>query len=176
MAPADVPLGVDRVRHLELRERGRQVWWRRAGILVIAAVPVLGLLNFFGQHAVPVGYSSTAASLTIDSPSRVRGGLMFTTEIVITPHRPLADARLYLDNGWFKAMTLNGVAPQPSTETAENQWQIWDLGSLAEGSASHLWISWQTNPTNVGRHPQNLALYDGSTRLMTVDRTLTAFP
>jgi hypothetical protein len=29
----------------------------------------------------------------------VRGGLVFTTGIVITPRQPLNDARLYLGNG-----------------------------------------------------------------------------
>lgn len=176
MAPAPIPLGIDRARHLELNARGAQVWWRRAGIALIAAVPILGLLDIFGQHSTSVGYSSPAAAVTIDSPTRVRGGLMFTTEIVITPNYSLKDARLYFDNGWFQAMTLNGVAPQPSDESAENQWQIWDLGPITASIPFHLWISWQTNPTNLGRHPQNLALYDGSTHLMTVDRTLTVFP
>jgi hypothetical protein len=39
-----------------------------------------------------------------------------------------------------------------------------------------VWISWQTNPTDLGRHAQNVELYDGGVRLMTVHRTLTVFP
>ena len=46
-------------------------------------VPVLGLLNVLGQHATPVSYQSPSASLVINSPAHVRGGLVFTTEIVI---------------------------------------------------------------------------------------------
>jgi hypothetical protein len=65
------------------------------------------------------------------------GGLIFTTEIVITPHRQLHDARLYLGNGWFEAMTLNGVAPQPSTESAQGRWQVWDFGQLPAATAFH---------------------------------------
>ena len=176
MARADVPVGIDRARHQDLSGRNRHVWWRRAVLVVVAAVPVLGLLNVFGQHAEPVSYSSPAASLLINSPARVRGGLVFTTEIVITPHQQLHDARLYLDNGWFEAMSLNGVAPQPSTEDAQGRWQVWDFGQIPAATAFHVWISWQTNPTNVGRHPQTVALYDGGTYLMTADHALTVFP
>jgi hypothetical protein len=176
MARAEVPVGIDRPRHQDLAGRNRHVWWRRVALAVVAAVPVLGLLNVFGQHAAPVSYASPAASLLIDSPVHVRGGVIFTTEIVITPHRQLHDARLYLGNGWFEAMTLNGVAPQPSTESAQGPWQVWDFGQLPAATAFHLWISWQTNPTNIGRHPQTVALNDGGTHLMTVDRTLTVFP
>jgi hypothetical protein len=176
MARTDTPVGIDRGRHQDLTGRGRHVWWRRAALLVIAAVPVLGLLSVFGQHATSVTYRSPAASLLINSPTHLRGGLLFTTEIVITPRSPLSDARLYLDNGWFQAMSLNGVAPQPSDETAQGGWQIWDFGKIPAATVFHLWISWQTNPTNLGRHSQAVALYDGGTRLMTVHRTMTVFP
>jgi hypothetical protein len=176
MARADSPVGIDRARHQDLTGRNWHVWLRRAGLLIIATVPVLGLLNVFGQHATSVTYQSPAASLLINSPARVRGGLIFTTEIVITPRRPLHDAKLYLDNGWFEAMTLNGVAPQPSTESAQGNWQVWDFGKIPAATAYHVWISWGTNPTNLGQHSQIVALYDGGTQLMTADRTLTVFP
>jgi hypothetical protein len=106
----------------------------------------------------------------------VRGGLVFTTEIVITAHQPLHDARLYLDNGWFEAMSLNGVAPQPSTQTAQGRWQVWDFGKIPAATPFDVWISWQTNPTNLGSQAQAVALYDGGTQLMTAQRTLTVFP
>jgi hypothetical protein len=176
MARTDSPVGIDRARHQDLTGRTHHVWWRRAALLVIAAVPVLGLLNVFGQHATPVSYQSPSATLVINSPVHVRGGLVFTTEIVITPRQLLHDARLYLDNGWFEAMSLNGVAPQPSTQTAQGRWQVWDFGKIPAATPFHVWISWQTNPTNLGRHAQTVALYDGGTQLMTAQRTLTVFP
>jgi hypothetical protein len=176
MARADSPVGIDRARHQDLTRRSHHVWWRRAALVVIAAVPVLALLSVFGQHATPVSYQSPAASLLINSPAHVRGGLVFTTEIVITPRQQLQDARLYLDSGWFAGMTLNGIAPQPSTESAQGQWQVWDFGKISAGVVYRVWISWQTNPTNTGRHAQDVALYDGGSKLLTVHRTLTVFP
>jgi hypothetical protein len=176
MARIEAPVGIDRSRHQDLTGRHRHVWFRRVALVVVAVVPVLGLLDVFGQHATSVSYDSPTASLLINSPAHVRGGLIFTTEIVITPHVPLHDARLYLGTGWFEAMTLNGISPQPSTETAQGNWQVWDFGQLPAGTAYDVWISWQTNPTNLGRHPQTVALYDGGIHLMTVHRTLTVFP
>jgi hypothetical protein len=176
MAGTKSPAGIDRPRHQDLTGRSYHVWARRIALAMIAAVPVLALLNVFGQHASPVTYSSPAASLVIDSPARVRGGLVFTTRIVITPRRQLANARLYLDNGWFQAMTLNGIAPQPSTEIAQGKWQVWDFGKIPARAAFDVWISWQANPTNIGQHSQAVALYDGGTQLMTAQHTLTVFP
>lgn len=175
-ARADSPFGIDRARHQDLIGRGWHVWGRRFALMLITAIPVLGLLSVFGQHATPVTYRSPAAALLINSPAHVRGGLVFTTDIVITPRVSLGNARLYLDNGWFQGMTLNGIAPQPSNESAQGGWQVWDFGRIPAHTAFHLWISWQTNPTDVGRHAQAVALYDGGTWLMTVHRTITVFP
>jgi hypothetical protein len=121
MARADTPVGIDRARHQDLTGRGHHVWQRRAALVVIAVIPLLGLLNVFGQRTVSGGAQSPAASMLINSPAHVRGGLVFTTEIVITPRQQLQDARLYLDSGWFAGMTLNGIAPQPSTESAQGR-------------------------------------------------------
>jgi hypothetical protein len=176
MAGSQMLVGIDRSRHQDLVGRGRYVWWRRGALVLIAALPVLGLLNVFGQHARPRTYRSSAVSLTIDSPARVRGGLVFTTEVVIVAQVRLHDARVYLDTGWFKGMTFNGVAPQPSSESARGDWTVWDYGDLPAATQLRLWISWQTNPTNIGRHAQDVALYDGGTQLMTAHRMITVFP
>jgi hypothetical protein len=176
MADQDAPFGIDRARHQDLAGRGWHVWWRRVVLTAAAVLPVLGLLNVFGQHTEPRTVQSPAAALLIDSPARVRGGLIFTTEIQITPHQPLQDARLYLASGWFKGMTLNGISPQPSAQSAQGSWQVWDFGQLHAGAAFTVFIAWQTDSTNPGRHDQDVALYDGSTQLMIVHRALTVFP
>lgn len=176
MARGDFPLGLDPKRHQDLSGRAHHVWWRRAIVVAVAVVPVLGLLNVFGQHSARVTYSGAAASLAIDSPSRVRGGLIFTSEIVITPHRQLNDARLYLDNGWFQGMTFNGAAPQAQTESAADDQQVWDYGTLPAATPFHVWISWQANATNVGHHREAIKLYDGPIALVTAHRDLIVFP
>jgi hypothetical protein len=172
----ETPVGIDRARHHELAGRGRHVWWRRIALSMIAAIPALALLNVFGQHASTQTADSPAAQLSVNSPSHVRGGLVFTTEITITPRQALTDAQLYLDNGWFQGMTLNALQPTPSTETAQGPWQVLDFGKLPAATAFHIWIAWQVNPTNTGRHSQDVALYNGGTQLMIIHRTITVFP
>jgi hypothetical protein len=46
------------------------------------------------------------------------------------------------------------------------------------GRGRHVWWrrGWQGNATNLGRHPQDVELYDGGARLMAVPRTVTVFP
>lgn len=176
MADTVLPPGIDRARHQDLSGRSLHVWWRRALLVVIAVIPLLGLLNVFGQLSDSTSTQNAAASLLVESPAQLRTGLLFSTQIVITPREQLHDARLYLDNGWFDNMSLNGISPQPSTQSSQGRWQVWDFGPLPAGSAFRVWISWQANPTNFGKHPEDAALYDGRIQLMTVHRMLTVFP
>lgn len=176
MADADYPPRIDRARHEELTGRTRYVWLRRVAIVLVAVMPVLALVNVFGQHSALTVSVSPAASLGIDSPSRVRGGLIFTTKIVVTPSIQINDGQIYLDNGWFQNMSLNAVSPQPSNQSAQGPWQVWDFGQMPAHTAYTIWISWQTNPVNIGTRSQTIELYDGKDKLMTAHHTLTVFP
>lgn len=48
MTRADTPAGIDGARHQDLTGHGHHVWQRPAALVVIVAVPSLGLLNVFG--------------------------------------------------------------------------------------------------------------------------------
>jgi len=176
MSEQQPPVGIDRKRHQELAGRRYHAWLRRAALLVVAVIPIVGLLNVFGQRAAITSAESPNASLTVDSPARVRGGLVFTTKIAINAHQQLQDARLYLAYGWFKGMTYNAIAPQPTSQESAGNWVVFDFGKIDAQHSFPIWISWQTNPTNVGRHSQDVQLYDGNTPLLILRRTITVFP
>jgi hypothetical protein len=175
-ADDDAPLGIDRARHEELTGRKQYVWWRRVALALIAVIPVLGLANVFGQRSQTASAVNQNGTLQVTSPNSLRGGLIFTTEIVITPSRPLKDGKLYINQAWFENMTLNGLSPQPSNQSSQGAWQVWDFGPMSPGTAFTVWVSWQTNPTNIGSRAQVVSLYDGSNELMTIDRSVTIFP
>ncbi len=176
MAAQDPPVGIDRDRHLRLHGRTRHVWQRRAALAVFTAVPILALLNVFGQASTTDHVSSPKASMTVDSPSHVRSGLIFTTRITVRTTEHISDMQLTFDRGWFESMTFNGIVPQPSNEFAGSGKVVFDFGSVPSGTEFPIWISFATNPTNAGRHPQTVALSDGDKKLMSVQRTLTVFP
>ncbi|MDQ1683819.1 MAG: hypothetical protein QOC82_556 [Frankiaceae bacterium] len=174
-AKTAAPLGLDRATHVDVDSRGRGVWGRRAGLLIAAAIPVLALIGVFGQRAVTNSATGSGTTLTVNSPAHVRGGLLFTTEITVRSSSALQDMKLRLDRGWFAGMVFNGIAPQPSDESSDNGQVVYDYGPQSSGTFK-IWISWQTNPTNLGRHRQDIALYDGTQRLAVVQRELTVFP
>lgn len=172
-APA-LPQGLDRENHVE--RRAHTPWPRRAAVLVLAAFCALGLANVFGQVASQDSAGAARASLTVDSPLRLRGGDIFTSIITVQAHQQLQDAKLLLSPGWFSGMTLNALAPQSSQDSATEQGVSFDYGQVDAGQTMPVYISWQTNPNTVGSRDQDVALYDGSTLITVVRRQVVVFP
>jgi len=169
----DLPVGLEREAHVE---RARHSPWPRRVVIVIAlAGIVLALLNTFGQEPVYTSASSSAVSLTVEAPERLRGGLVFTTDFLITAKSDIHDLLVQMSPGWWEGMTLNAVAPQPGNESSSSQGITYEYGELKPGETMHVWISWQTNPTTVGTRDQDVTLLDGSQPLLAMQRAFTIF-
>jgi hypothetical protein len=164
-------------RDRDLEPRSRENWIRRSLFGLICAVPILALLNVFGQRPETTIGAAAAAQLSISAPSRVRGGLLYQARFRITPtQKKLAQATLVLASGWLDGMTINTLEPSPVSETSIDGKLGLDLGPIPAGQSYVLVIDYQVNPTNVGHRDQTVTLYDGNQALITVHRTITVFP
>ena len=117
-----------------------------------------------------------AATLSVEAPARLRGGLLAMARFRIDAHRELKDAVLVLDRGWLESMQINTIEPSPVGEASRNGRLALDLGHIPAGNHFTLYVELQVNPTNVGRRAQGVELDDGPTQLLRIDRTVTVFP
>jgi len=172
----NAPAGLTLERHRDLQGRARQVWYRRGLVLVLVAIVALALANFFGQHPATSHAESRAASLELQAPTRVRGGLMFQGRFTLVARQDLKTPKLILSPGWFEQMTVNGLEPQPSAQTTRNGAVVLTFDSLQAGQKLVFWTYFQVNPTNIGRRSQDVELDDGNTPLLRLNRKVTIFP
>jgi hypothetical protein len=163
-------------RDRDLVGRRREIWVRRGLFALVCVVPVLALLNVFGQRPATLHASGNAADLEVYAPSRVRGGLIYEARFHITARHDLKNATLVLDSGWLEGMTVNTIEPSPVNEGSDNGRLTLELGHIPKGGSHLLFIYFQTNPTNVGHRGQTTRLYDGKTELLEVDKSITVFP
>jgi len=163
-------------RDRDLEPRSREIWIRRSLFGLICVVPVLALLNVFGQRPETTTATAGAAQLSVSAPSRVRGGLLYQARFHITAKKKVAQAELVLDRGWLDGMTINTIEPSPASQSSVNGKLGLDLGPIPAGQSYLLVVDFQVNPTNVGHGPQTVWLYDGNRSLVTVHRTITVFP
>lgn len=142
----------------------------------MCVVPILALFNLFGQRPQTSTGTAAVAGLSVSSPSRVRGGLLYQARFAITAKKRLAQAELVLDRGWLDGLTINTIEPTPASQTSRDGKLALDLGPLSAGQSYLLVLDFQVNPTSVGRQDQAVTLYDGNRALITLHRTLTVFP
>jgi hypothetical protein len=170
------PKSLDRTLDLELRGRGRHTVYRRLGLAILGLIVVAALLDVFGQETTATVAAGHEATLRVEAPPRLRGGLLFQVRFEIEAKRRLAKPKLVLSPGWLDSMTLNTVAPTPLSENSGADGLTMSFEELPAGHELIVWTDWQVNPTNVGRRGEDVTLLDGSTQIATVNRTVTVFP
>jgi hypothetical protein len=176
VAAAEMPDGIERTRHIELLQRNRAVWLRRALMVVVVAVPILALLNLAGQRPSETVVAGPAVALTVRAPERLRGGLLYQTAFTIVGRRHVERLHLVLSPGWFDGLTLNTLEPGPGQEGSRNGRVSLSYGTLDPGQRLVVFADWQVNPTTVGHRDLYAAVYDGGKLLTRLHRTLTVFP
>jgi hypothetical protein len=90
--------------------------------------------------------------------------------------REIRRATLVLDPGWLEQMHLNTLEPAPIGEASRDGRIALDFGRVPSGRSLLVFMQFQVNPTNVGRHSHDVELHDGETLLARIDRTVTVFP
>jgi hypothetical protein len=173
---ATIPDTLVLTRHRDLEGRRKEAWVRRTLLVLVGLVPLLALTNLFGQRPHMATAASDKATLELYAPGHVRGGLLWEARFTVHAHQELKDAVLELDKGWMEGMQINTIEPSPIGEGSNDGRLILDLGHVPRGQKHILFMQFQVDPTNVGRRPQNVRLYDGKALLATIHRRITIFP
>jgi hypothetical protein len=157
--------------------RSAGVWGRRAFVTVLAVLVALGLANVFGQAMTASEASSREATVRVEAPSALRGGLLYQVVIRVTARSALHEPELQLSNGWFSGLTTNAEVPQPSSQSSKLGGPSFSLGSMQPGDQRTVRIYFQVNPTTVAwRRSVDVELDDGATEVLTVHRSITVYP
>jgi Mn2+/Fe2+ NRAMP family transporter len=172
----DLPDGIALERNRDLVGWMHSPWIRRVILCCIAVLPVLALLNVFGQHPTTSSASSPAVSVNVTAPARLRSGLIFQVRTQVLARRDVGQLQIAFDKGWWESMSVNSIVPEPTEESSENGRVVLSYGKLPAGQTLVSWIYFMVNPTNVGKRTENIDVLDGSNVLVHIHRALTIFP
>ena len=172
---AHTPDCIDLERHRDDRHLVERAT-RWAVVALLTAAAVAGLANVFGQHHVLLVAESDAASLRVSAPGALRSGLLYQGRFDIEAHAPLRRPTLVLAGGWWDAMSVNSVEPQPIRSWSRDGHIAMEFGPVAAGRSFTVYLYLQANPTTAGRRDQSVELRDGDRTLASIDRTVNVFP
>jgi hypothetical protein len=173
---ADVPDQLVLSRHRDLRGRERRPWTRRVLLGLLGLVLLLGVLNVFGQQPSTSTAAVPAGTLEVYAPDMLRGGVFWMARFHVRARREIQHATLVLDPGWLEQMHLNTLEPAPIGEASRDGRIAFDFGRVPAGRSLLVFMQFQVNPTNVGRHSHDVDLYEGETHLAHIDRTVAILP
>ena len=173
---SELPEGLSGSEHRDLRGRGHEPWIRRAVLAALVALCAIALAGAFGQRATTTAAGGPAASLSVEAPDRLRGGLLAQGRIDVRAHRRIAQPRLVLERGWLDGITINTISPEAAAQGDDRGRLVLAYDELPAGESLTLWIEVQVNPTALGAMPQDVELRDGDLTLARVERELVVFP
>src|SRR3954469_18546462 len=162
---AELPGSLKPDRHRDLGG-GRAVapWVRRGYLALLSALVVLALFDVFGQRtSTATSAMPGRATLSVDAPKRLRGGLLYQVRFSVVAHSTIDQPRLVLSREWFDGMQLNTSEPAALGEDSRQGAVTFTYGGLAAGDRLDVFTQWQVNPTSKlgSRHP-DVELDDGS--------------
>jgi len=172
---AELPEHLDLARHRD-HAGTVEIGARRVVMALLAALAVVALLGAFGQSPQQSSAAAERATLEVSAPARLRGGLFYQGRFTIRAEGAIENATLVLARGWMENTHINTIEPAPTEEASRDGDLALSFGPLAAGDELVLYMQFQVNPTNVGRRPADVALYDRDELLTRVDRTVTVFP
>ena len=173
---AEQPDGIVLTRHRDLHGRTWDPWVRRGLVAVVAVVVILALLGFVGQSPSTTRVDAPAATLAVDAPNAVRGGLLYQARFTVVAHQALNNATLVLNDKWIDGLTVNTIEPSPVNQASRNGSLAFELGHLPAGAKYVLYIDYQVNPTTVGSRTLKAELDDGTQPIATLTRHLRIWP
>ena len=173
---SNVPDFIVLKRSRDLAGLNRKPWARRAGLLLVLAPVVAGLVGAFGQEHASSDAAGPAARLSADAPNRLRGGLHDQARFRISAVSELKHATVLRDRGWFDEAQINTIEPGPLGEAFRDGRLALDFGHVPAGDRLDVYMQFQVNPTNVGIRSQGVRLADGERVLAVVNRDVIVFP
>ena len=143
---------------------------------LVALGALLALLGFVGQSPSTTSAATPAATLSVNAPTSVRGGLLYQARFTIVAHLELRNATLVLNAKWIDGLTVNTIAPSPVNEASRDGKLALELGHLAAGARYVLYLDYQVNPTTLGSRTLTAELDDGEQPVASLTRHLRIWP
>jgi hypothetical protein len=156
--------------------RAAGAWTRRGFIALFTLLMAIAVLGVFGQETTSSTATAAGATLRLNAPEHVRGGLFFQSRVEVRATSRIQYPRLVLDEGWVEGMQMNSIEPSPQSEASRQGRLVLSYDTLEPGDVLKVWLQFEVDPTYPGKRAYGIEIDDQATRLARVDRDLRVWP
>lgn len=154
---------------LDAKPTHQRLWDRHASpisILLLGGLLLAAALGFTGGQPSPPRTADLGdARLTVKTPTVIRNGEFFETDITLTAKAPLDDAVVAVSPTLWQDMTVNTMIPAPAEERFEDGRFHFSYGPLRAGDSVHIKVDGQINPPLFAGTSGEIAVFDGKRRI-----------
>jgi hypothetical protein len=165
---------------LEAKPSHQHLWDRHASpisILILGGLLLAAGLGFTGGQPSPPRTAEWAdARLTVKTPTIIRNGEFFETDITLTADVPLDDAVVAVSPALWHDMTVNTMIPAPAEESFKDGRFHFSYGPLAAGESLHIKVDGQINPPLFAGTKGEISVLDGSRRIGAMPLRIKVLP
>lgn len=157
-----------------------RLWDRHASpisILVLGGLLLTAGLGFLGgQPSPPKSADFGDARLVVKTPTIIRNGEFFETDLTLTARAPIGDAVIAVSPALWHDMTVNTMIPAPVEESFKDGQFHFSYGPLDAGDSVHVKIDGQINPPLFAGTSGEIAVLDGSRRIGAMPLRIRVLP
>ncbi len=161
-------------------EPSQRLWDRHASpisILLLGGLLLTAALGFTGgQPSPPRATDLGDARLTVKTPTIIRNGEFFETDITLTADIPLGDAVIAVSPALWQDMTVNTMIPAPAEERFEDGRFHFSYGPLDAGDTIHIKVDGQINPPLFAGARGDIMVLDGDRRIGAMPLSIRVLP
>lgn len=160
----------------DLEGRLRHPFFRRTGLVALAAITIAALTGALGQTESTHSTGNEVAQLEVRAPSTLRGGLLWRARVTVTAREELVEPRIVLADGFVDGMQLNTIEPAPDSEASRDGALEFTYPTIPQGDTLTLYLQLQADPTVIGRQDLGVSLISDSGPALHLPRTTRVLP
>lgn len=165
---------------LEPKPSRPRIWDRHASpisILILGGILLASGLGLTGGHPSPPKTADFGdARLVVKTPTTIRNGELFETDLTLTAQAPMENAVIAVSPALWHDMTVNTMIPAPAEESFEDGLFHFSYGPLGAGDSVHVKIDGQINPPLFAGTRGEIAVFDGSRRIGAMPLRIKVLP
>lgn len=153
--------------------------WRRhasaIGLAVLALAMAFALTGLAGVEE-RLADESDVATVTWDSPARIRNGEFFEMRLSVDAHEAIDELVVGVEAALWEDFTINTFFPAATEELSEDGELLFSFGPLEAGTSFLMKVDAQINPDMLWRNEGTVTVYDGEQPIAEVPVVIEVLP
>lgn len=130
-----------------------EVWFQRAGLLLLAAVVAAALSGWLGPRSTVAEASGPAGTLEVEHHSITRAGLDTEIRVTVSPREDADTIDLSVDRAALQVWGVDSFVPEPKSQRVDGERVVLGFAAAGDGPSRSSSTAAPGRPSRRARRP-----------------------